>query len=92
MSSEQIDKIIDKLNALVKILAVNILKDKNQTESILLLAEFGFDNKTIASLLGTKENIVRATKSNVTKSVKKSKTIKRVELKKDEEPEKNSEN
>jgi len=71
MSEEQLDKIISELETLTKLLAINVLKDKSQTERISLLDEFGFGNKAIANLLGTKDNIVRATKSRVAKSTKK---------------------
>ncbi len=82
MSEEQLEKIIDELEALTKLLAINVLKDKSQTERISLLDEFGFESKVIANLLGTKDNIVRATKSNVAKSAKKRKDDKKTKKQK----------
>jgi len=73
MSEQQLDKIISELQTLTKLLAINVLKDKNQTERVSLLDEFGFENKAMANLLGTKDNIVRATKSKIAKSSKKQK-------------------
>ena len=92
MSAEQLDKIIEELEALTKLLAVNVLKDKSPTEKIGTLLEFGFETKTIAKLLGTKENIVRATKSNIAKSAKKSKKGKKENPEKEQEAEKKTEN
>jgi hypothetical protein len=84
MSNEQFDKIIDKLDTLAKILAVNVLKEKNQTERIILLAELGFENKTIANLLGIKENVVRATKSKAAKSAQRPKASRKVKPKEED--------
>ena len=70
MSTEQLDKLICELQTLTKLLAINVLKEKSQTERVSLLLEFGFENKEIANLLGIKYNIVTATKSNLAKSRK----------------------
>jgi predicted metallo-beta-lactamase superfamily hydrolase len=71
MNDKQLDKIINELDSLVKLTAINVLKDKSPTERISTLLEFGFETKTIASLLGTKDNIVRAVKSKLAKGEKK---------------------
>jgi DNA-binding CsgD family transcriptional regulator len=92
MSAEQFDKIIERLDTLSRLLAINVLKEMSQTERISLLVDFGFENKSIANLLGIKENIVRATKSNIAKTAKKPKAEKKTKSKKDEETEKKTKN
>jgi predicted metallo-beta-lactamase superfamily hydrolase len=92
MSNEQLDKIIDELNTVAKLIAVNVLKDKSPTEKISTLLDFGFETKTIANLLGTKENIVRAVKSKLAKAEKKTKSKTKTETAQKENVEKTSEN
>jgi len=53
MSKEQFDQLIDKLDALIKLTAVNAFQGKPIAEVALLLSDFGFQNKDIASILGT---------------------------------------
>jgi len=92
MSNEQLDRIIDELNTIAKLIAVNVLKDKSPTEKISTLLDFGFETKTIASLLGTKENFVRAVKSKLAKAEKKTKTKTSTETSQKENVEKTNEN
>jgi len=91
-SEEQLDKIINELNTVAKLIAVNVLKDKSPTEKISTLLDFGFETKTIANLLGTKENIIRAVKSKLAKAEKKTKTKTKTETAQKENVEKTSEN
>jgi predicted metallo-beta-lactamase superfamily hydrolase len=89
MSEEHLDKIIDELNTISKLIAVNVLKDKSLTEKISILLDFGFETNTIANLLGTKENIVRSVKSRVAKAEK---TKTKIEPSQKENAEKTNEN
>lgn len=53
------DTISRKLDILIKLTAVNVIKgDKTQTESILKLKAMGIGYKDIASILGTSESYV----------------------------------
>ena len=92
MSSEQFDKLIFELQTLTKLLAISVLKDKNQTERVSLLADYGFENKEIANLLGISDDNVRAVKSNIAKSLKKVKVDKKGQDVKQQKAEKNVKN
>jgi hypothetical protein len=91
MSKEQLDRIVDELNTIAKLIAVSVLKDKGPTEKINALLDFGFETKTIASLLGVKENYVRSEKSKHSKADKKTKTKAKTETSQNENVEKTSE-
>jgi len=52
-------EIINKLNILIKLTAVNVIKeDKTQTESIIKLSGMGIDYKEIAKIINTSESYV----------------------------------
>jgi DNA-directed RNA polymerase specialized sigma24 family protein len=60
-------KILEKLNLLVKLTALNIVKDKDFKERVELLSSVGFKPKEMADLLGTTPNSVRVTLSRIRK-------------------------
>ena len=53
------EKILERLDILIKLNVANLIKDdKTQTESILKLSRSGIGSKKIAEILGTTENCV----------------------------------
>jgi len=60
-------KLLEKINILVKLTTLNIIKDKNYKEQVKLLSSVGLKPKEIADLLGTTPNSVRVTLSRVRK-------------------------
>lgn len=53
------EEIVKKLDVLIKLTAVSLLKEeKNQTRSILKLKSFGISNKDIAQIINNSENYV----------------------------------
>ena len=55
--------IIQRLDTIIKLLSVNIVKDKEGSEQILFLHKLGISNKDIADILGKTQNTVNATLS-----------------------------
>jgi len=66
-------KILEKLDLLVKLTTLSIVKDKDFKEQVKLLSSVGFKPKEIADLLGTTPNSVRVTLSRIRKSADKNK-------------------
>lgn len=65
MSNEEI---IEKLDLMVKLLALNVLnKSNSQKENIVQLAKFGVKPKDIANVIGTSDNTVSVTLSRARK-------------------------
>ena len=58
MEDKQFEIISKKLDAIITLLAIDKLDEKTKTESIVLLSEFGLDNATIASIVGSTSNTV----------------------------------
>lgn len=52
-----------KLDSLIKISALNLIKDKSMTDQIGFLAELGFKNPEIAKMVGTSSDSVKTMKS-----------------------------
>jgi len=63
--------ISDKLNILIKLIALGLCKDKTQSEQIAFLSSAGISPKEIANLLGTTSNTVSVTLSGIKKKKKK---------------------
>jgi len=42
-----------KLDAIIALLAIDNLGDKSKSDNILLLSQYGLDNSTIASIVGS---------------------------------------
>ena len=71
------DKILEELRRITKILAKIATKDQIQKEQIKTLSDIGFQPKEIAELLGTTGNTVNVALSEMRKSKKSSKKVKR---------------
>lgn len=56
-------QIIEKLDVVIKLLSVGIVKGKEVKEQILLLNKIGISNKDIAEILGKTQNTVNSTLS-----------------------------
>jgi len=59
MEAEQFTELSEKLDRMMKLLAVQAMGDKTITESIRRLSSLGFQPKEIAELTGTTPNTVR---------------------------------
>ncbi len=56
-------EIIQKLDIIIKLLAVGMIKGKEVKEQILFLRNIGISNKDIAEILGKTQNAVNVTLS-----------------------------
>jgi hypothetical protein len=66
------EKIISKMDLIVRLLALNIVKDLNvQKDKIITPSSFGFGPSDIAGLLGTTPNTVSVALSEMKKKTKK---------------------
>ena len=72
MDEKQFAIISKKLDTIILLLAAETLKDKNKKDSILLLKKLGFDNPTIASMVGSTPHSV-AVANSVSRKTKASK-------------------
>ena len=63
------EKILEKLDKILRVLSLQVASDKSITERVKLLKMAGIDNKTIAKILGTSEASVRALASQSRKRV-----------------------
>jgi hypothetical protein len=79
MSNEQFERLMNKLDALIKITAVNVSQGKTIAEAALLLSDFGFQNKEIATILGTTPHYIREVKYEAGKQKKKKEAKKGVD-------------
>jgi len=66
-------KLLEKIDLLVRLTALNIIKDKDFKEQVSLLSSIGLKPKEIANLLGKTPNNVRVTLSLLKKSKEKNK-------------------
>ena len=74
MGEKQFKEIISKMDLIVRLLALNIVKDLPvQKDKIITLSSFGFGPSEIAKLLGTTPNAVNVTLSEMRKKAKKEK-------------------
>jgi hypothetical protein len=65
MATTSIDQTIaDRLDQIVRILALQVAGDRSVTDGVWLLKLAGLDNKTIAEVMNTTESAVRALLSN----------------------------
>jgi len=60
-------KLLEKIDLLVKLTTLNVVKDKDYKEQVKLLSSVGLKPKEIADLLGTTPNSVRVTLSRIRK-------------------------
>lgn len=63
-------EIKDKLDILVKLTALNIIKDIDYPEQVMILSSIGLQPKEIAELLAKTPNSVRVTLSRLRKEKK----------------------
>ncbi|MGH2660419.1 MAG: hypothetical protein ACRDHS_12365 [Actinomycetota bacterium] len=59
------ERILDRLDQILRILAVQVASEKSITEGVWLLKLAGLDNKTIAEVLNTSDATVRTVSSNL---------------------------
>jgi len=64
-------RLLEKIDVLVRLSALNIIKDKEYTEQVELLSSVGLQPKEIADLLGKTPNSVRVTLSRLRKNKRK---------------------
>lgn len=70
MTNEQFTEILNKLDMLTRLVALNLLEEKKQQEQIILLKRVGLEPKEIAEMLDTTPNTVRVTLSKLRKTKK----------------------
>jgi hypothetical protein len=71
MSKPQFDMLVEKLDILIKLTAMNVLRDKNKTEQIGFLTSLGFQPKEIALIVGTTKGTVRSLRRRLKARTKK---------------------
>jgi len=72
MDEKQFKEIMGKMDLIVRLLAINLVKDlKVQKDKIIALSSFGFGPSDIAKLLGTTPNTVSVALSEIKKKAKK---------------------
>lgn len=71
MSNEQFERLMNKLDALIKLTAVNVSQGKTIAEVALLFSDFGFQNKEIAAILGKTPHHISEVKYEAGKERKK---------------------
>lgn len=72
MDEKQFKEITSKMDLVVRLLALNIVKNlKVQKDKIIALSSFGFGPSEIAKLLGTTSNTVNVALSEMRKMAKK---------------------
>ena len=70
MTEQDSKEILTKLEAIVRLGALQLVEGKPQGDQCLLLARAGFQPKQIADILGTTPNTVSVTLSNIRTSKK----------------------
>ena len=71
MDAKQFNEVIARMDLIIRLLAINIVKDmKTQADRILYLSSLGFRPKDIAGLLGTSQNTVNVALSKARKKIK----------------------
>ena len=69
----KLDILAKKIDVLTTVTAAGAFQGKQLTESIAILLGLGLESSEIARILGTKPNIVRAIKSQLSKKTKEKK-------------------
>jgi DNA-binding CsgD family transcriptional regulator len=64
------DEILDRLDKILRVLALQIALDKSVTEGARLLKIAGLDNRTIADVLNTTDATVRVLTTNLRRKPK----------------------
>lgn len=65
--SQNNQEILERLDIIIKLLAVDTIKGKEVKEQILFLHELGITNKDVAKILGKTQNTVNVTLSQFRK-------------------------
>lgn len=65
MSSKQLDELIEKMDILIRLTAINVLGDKTKTEATGILTELGFTQGEIASMLRTTVESVKSMRKHL---------------------------
>ncbi len=75
MAEKKLDEISQKLDILIRIIALSSMKDMTSTAKIALLSQAGIAPKDIATILNTSQNVVNVRLSEMRK--KKSEEVSR---------------
>ena len=70
MNDINVEQLLGKLDAIIRLLVIDMTQGKDQTEQIRLLSQAGFQPKNIAEMLGTTGNNVRVRLSSLRKQGK----------------------
>jgi FixJ family two-component response regulator len=65
MAKSREELMLDRLDQILRVLALQVAGDRSVTEGVWLLKLAGLDNKTIAEVLNTSEATVRSVSSNL---------------------------
>jgi len=85
MSKEQFEQIMNRLDTLIKISAINAFQGKSRIDVIEILSSLGFSNIDIAMILGTSPAYVANVKYGLRKlSKKKERPVERAKTKETE--------
>jgi hypothetical protein len=67
LSRNEFNQILEKLDVVIKLLAMNVVQGRTLKEQVKLLSETGLQPKQIASILGKKPGHIRVILYNVRK-------------------------
>ena len=76
-------EIIERLDKLIRVVALTGMKDLTSTQKIALLSQAGFSPKEIAEIIGTSQNVVNVRLSEMRKA-RSGEIVKKKELAKNE--------
>lgn len=65
LSTSSSDEVLERLDLILRVLALQVASDKSLTERARLLKMAGLDNRTIADVLNTSDATVRTLTSNL---------------------------
>lgn len=65
LSTSSSDEVLERLDRILRVLALQVASDKSLTERARLLKMAGLDNRTIADVLNTSDATVRTLTSNL---------------------------
>lgn len=68
MDKRDLEPILKRLDALIKLVAINVTKDKSLKEQVRMLDKLEFKPSEIGELLGKTPNYVRVTLHDIRKS------------------------
>lgn len=66
-----VEEILDRLDLIVRVLALLVAEEKSMTERARLLKIAGLDNRTIADVLNTSDAVIRTLTTNLRSRTKK---------------------